>query len=507
MSTNILSPEELDSIQKNRAIRQSLARNSHYWFFSIYLNHYLKFPFAQFHHEIFALTEDEQIKMGALVAFRGSGKSTLISLSYPIWAIIGKQNKKFVLLVSQTQTQARMMLTNIKKELEGNELLKADVGPFEEDSDEWGATSLVLRYYDARITCASIDQSIRGLRHKEHRPDLVVLDDLEDLQSAKTKDGRDKTYVWLTGEGLPIGDQNTKIMIVGNLLHEDCLLMRLKNLILEGKMPGKFLSFPILSEDNQIAWPGKFPRPENIEKLKSSIANDAAWHREYLLHIISDADRLVHPEWIHFYDNAPRGNEDNNENFRYVATGVDLAISEKESADFTAMVSAKVFGHQEDLQVYVLPNPVNQRLTFPDTVNFARDLSRSLGGGQFTKLFIEDVGYQAALIQHLNAKNIPAEGVKLQGQDKRARLALVTHLIQQGEILFPRKGCEELINQLTGFGVERHDDLADAFSLLLLKVMELDNVPEPRVTAIDCGPSYFTGLSERHKPLSFDSFF
>lgn len=67
---------------------------------------------------------------------------------------------------------------------------------------------------------------------------------------------------------------------------------------------------------------------------------------------------------------------------------------------------------------------------------------------------------------------LPAEPAKIYGQDKRARLTLTTHLIKNGNILFPAKGCEDLICQLTGFGYETHDDLADAFAILILKVME-----------------------------------
>jgi hypothetical protein len=80
----------------------------------------------------------------------------------------------------------------------------------------------------------------------------------------------------------------------------------------------------------------------------------------------------------------------------------------------------------------------------------------------------------AALIHHLENNNVPAEGVKVSGQDKRSRLALITHLIKLGKVKFPEKGAEELIMQLTGFGIEKHDDLADAFSLLLLKILEND---------------------------------
>ncbi|MGH9857565.1 MAG: hypothetical protein ACRD4B_06945, partial [Acidobacteriota bacterium] len=305
----------------------------------------------------------------------------------------------------------------------------------------------MLSNFGARITIASTEQSIRGLRHGEHRPDLVICDDVEDLQSVKTKEGRDKTFQWLTGEVLPVGDQSTKILVIGNLLHEDSLLMRLKNGIESQRLEGKFFAYPLIDDKEVVAWPEKFKTKEDVEKLRTSIGTDAAWYREYLLRIISDADRVVHPEWIHYYDAVPSEESDN---FRFTATGIDLAISMRTSADYTSMVSAKVYGYTESLKIYILPNPVNERLDFPRAFERAKALSKSLGNGPYTELFIEDVGYQAALIQHLNNNNVPAEGVKISGQDKRSRLALVTHLIQQGKVLFPRKGAEELIAQLVG---------------------------------------------------------
>ena len=36
-----------------------------------------------------------------------------------------------------------------------------------------------------------------------------------------------------------------------------------------------------------------------------------------------------------------------------------------------------------------------------------------------------------------------------------------------GMILFPKHGAENLIAQMTGFGVESHDDIMDAFTLLV----------------------------------------
>ncbi len=363
-----LTGNELEAIKKQRKVRRMLAQNSHYWFFAIYLSHYIKYPFAPFHQEMFQMTEDTANRLTVLVAFRGSAKSTLMTLSYVIWAILGIQQKKFVLILSQTQAQAKMHMANIKHELETNELLKADIGPFQEISDEWGSSSIVLSNSGARITIASTEQSIRGLRHGEHRPDLVICDDVEDLQSVKTREGRDKTFQWLTGEVLPIGDQETKILIIGNLLHEDSLLMRLKEGIENKKLQGRFFAYPLLDDKNTIAWPEKFKTMDDIEKLRATIGTDAAWCREYLLRIISDADRVVHPEWIQYYDTIPQ--EEGN-NFRFTGTGVDLAISQKASADCTSMVTAKVFGHNEKLRVYILPNPINKRMDFPETVEVA----------------------------------------------------------------------------------------------------------------------------------------
>ena|SRR3989344_340345 len=174
MNQPILTTDEINNIRGNRKLRRALARSSHYWFFSLYLGHYLTYAFAPFHFEMFRLTEDPELMLGVLVAFRGSGKSTIVTVSYPIWSITGVQQKKFILLVSQTQNQARLHLASIKRELENNDLLKADIGPFQEISDEWGANSIVIPKFDARITAASTEQSIRGIRHGQYRPDLII---------------------------------------------------------------------------------------------------------------------------------------------------------------------------------------------------------------------------------------------------------------------------------------------------------------------------------------------
>ena len=279
--------------RNDRLFRIHLTRNSHLWFFLIYFSHYIEYPTAPFQKEIFAITEDEKIETAVIAAFRDSAKSTIVSLSYPIWAILGKQQKKFILLLSQTQNQARQHMANLKIELEANQLLRSDLGPFQMPEDEWRLYSIVLPDYKARITAVSSEQSVRGLRHGHYRPDLIICDDIEDLESVKTQEGRNKIYQWLTGDVIPAGDNNTRLIIVGTILHEDSLIRRLQKKIDRGTFDGIYKEYPITNEENQPLWPGKFPDKKSIRREKRKIISRTAWQREYYFKIISDSNRVV----------------------------------------------------------------------------------------------------------------------------------------------------------------------------------------------------------------------
>jgi len=481
-NSNPIPQELVERMIKDRKVRTEITKSSHWYFFHFYFAHYVKYATAMFQNEIFNLTENEELGNFFVVAFRGSGKSTIITTSYPIWAILGKQQKKFVLILCQTQAQAKQHMMNLRRELESNAILKNDLGPFNEESDEWGSSSLVFSNLNARITAASTEQSIRGLRHNQHRPDLIIGDDLEDLASTKTREGRNKTYQWLTGEVIPAGDRDTRLVVVGNLLHEDSLLMRIKEATEKGRIQGTFKEYPLIQNGN-ILWPGKYQSMEEIEQEKLKAGNEFAWQREYLLHIVPDEEQAIHREWLQFYDKLP-------ERKRIVAhytshieirIGIDLAISKKDTADYTAMVIGWVYEDTDSYKIYILKT-INKKMSFPETVETCKLLTTSYEkDGMPPTLVIEDVAYQKALPQQLENEGIWSVKTTRPGnQDKRTRLVLTANLIKSGKVMFPRTGCEELINQIVHFGVEKHDDLADAFSNLVLSVVE----DPPRVPRI-----------------------
>ena len=456
----------LQKVFTDRLVRAEVTTKSHLYFFATYFSNYMEYEISDLHRELFALTEQEETPLAVVMAFRGSAKTTIMTMSYPIWAIVGRQQKKFVVIASQTQYQARVHLTNIKRELESNELLANDLGPFVEQREEWGSTSLYIPKYNARITAISTEQSVRGIRHGAHRPDLIIADDVENTDSVKTREGRNKTFDWYTGEIIPAGDINTKRIVVGNLLHEDSLLMRLKNLIEQGKIDGTFTEWPIV-KNGKSTWPGKYPNMAAIEQAERTIASRIAWEREYMLNLVADDDQIISTDMIHYYDEPP---ENIRGQYTRIIIGVDLAISSNDKADFTAILVIDVRGTGTGQRMYILPNIVNQRMTFHATVDSLRSMSDYY---HYPRLYVEQTAYQAAVVQQLQADGLDVQGVTPQS-DKRARLNMIADKIQRGIILFPRQQSDELVTQLVGFGIEKHDDLVDALTTAVLEFYKDD---------------------------------
>lgn len=481
-----IDPKDLKAIEKSTVIRRELARESFQLFFEIYFSHYITAPMAWFHKEIFHLIEDERNRFTTIMAFRWSGKSTIINTAFPLWSILGKHEFKFIVIVAQTQWQAKLYMKNLKEEIENNPLFVKDLWPFREEWDEFNSSSIVLLKSEARITVVSVDQSTRGMRHRNHRPQLIIADDIEDLQSAKTREGRDKLFEWFTKELIPLGDiKKTRIFLVGNMLHRDSLLMRMKDRIESGQKSWEFRKYPILDEHGKCLWPERYSE-EDIKELKESIWSEVAWRTEYMLEDAWAEWQVVFMEWIQWYDTFPELVPHLISNWHstfenpiphpfYLATWVDLAISDKDSADYTAFVTWWVWGKNDKRIIYIV-DAFARKMDFSDTAsvleNYHRRNSEKYNMSTH-EVFVETVGYQAAMEGFLKKNSkMSIIGKKPRGS-KRERLLLVTDLIRSGRIKFPKtEAWMMLVEQLVGFGKEKHDDLVDAFTMMVSSVFE-----------------------------------
>ena len=445
-----------------------MASKSYFWFFHIYFSHYIEYPTADFQFTWCQLLSHWKIKFLEIIGARSSAKTTYSMLGFPIWAVV-TGHAHFPVLISDTFSQVKLHIYNLKAELEENKLLIRDFGPFVANK-EWTATNIVLSKYDARIVAKSTGQKVRGIRYKQWRPDVMIIDDIENQEMVRTKEQRDKTFRWLIGDVIPAGTKDTKYVLIGNLLHSDAIMNRIKKEIKEGIRDGKVVEYPLMDDEGNILWEGKYPNMEAVEEEKRKVGVNSpigmrAWQREYLLKLVPEEGQVIKDEWIRYYDKLP-----DEELFVAQGTGNDLAISKKTTADYTAMVSGKLFSVNDSPKIYIMPYPVNERLSGFETTERAKVVSALLGNGIFTQFWVEDVAYQAMQIEAMIKAGLPVEGVKV-SVDKRARLMTIASYVQNGTVFFPKEGCEDLIIQLLGFGVEAHDDLVDAFVILIQKLM------------------------------------
>ena len=449
-----------------------LGEQSLIYFCLIYLGHYFNLKPAKFHRQLVKILEDDKQEAVGVIGFRGSAKSTFCSLAFPIWCAVFKKFN-FMVLINDTTPQVKLNIANIKAELEENELIRSDFpNAYNNNKNKWTETELMIGK-DVFLIGKSRGQKVRGLRFRQYRPELMIIDDPEDLEWTRKKENRNKTERWLNTEVVPAQEENKcKLIIIGNLLHKDALMGRIKK-----RGTFKMFEFSLLDKKGKCTWKGKYPNQKAIDKQKARVGSNIIWQREYLLKILAEEEQVITEQDITYYD--PERLQLKGElgiNVSDAGVGVDLAISEKQTADFTSMVAGLVSIEYSIVGldgtkgngvrvVYIKPNPVNKRLDLEQTINQATTVHKALPYG--ARLFVESVAYQLACIKEMRKKNLPVREMRAIS-DKRARLETVAMYIKQGMVRFPNKGCEELIEQLVGFGVEEHDDLVDALVYLLL---------------------------------------
>lgn len=172
-------------------------------------------------------------------------------------------------------------------------------------------------------------------------------------------------------------------------------------------------------------------------------------------------------------------------------TGWDLAISEKETADYTCSCTVKM--GDQDGHLYIM-DWTRDRIDFPSQVNAVLNKQSQYNSDIIA---IEEVAYQAALPQALRKYLLPVKGVKAT-RDKVTKIQSTFLLFEQGLVHLPEKHplLGEFENEYAMFPSGKHDDLLDATELALSQAMYGHNPYTDTTSAYD--------FSTRRKRLDED---
>ena len=204
------------------------------FFVQTYFPHYVRSPHkSQLHEYLFfilpQMLASEKSEQEAIAAPRGEAKSTLVTQLFTLWCIV-THRKHYILLVMDSIDQAYPMLEAIKAELEFNLRLAMDFADVCGQGRVWQAGTVVTAN-DIKVQVAGSGKKLRGRRHGAFRPDLVVLDDIENDEQVRNPAQRDKLETWLKSAVLHLGGVGQKfdVVYIGTILHYDSVLNRTLN--------------------------------------------------------------------------------------------------------------------------------------------------------------------------------------------------------------------------------------------------------------------------------------
>lgn len=420
----------------------------------------------------------------AIAAPRGHAKSTAGTLAYGLAELLFRSSK-FCLIVSDTEAQASMFLNAMKSEITENEDLINLFGIKKNEKNEPKLikdteTDMIVEFVDGhqfRVIAKGAEQKLRGLNWDGTRPDLIIVDDLENDELVMNQDRREKLRRWFFGALMPCRSPKGKIRMWGTVLHLDSLLNRLMpkphekgyietplKVTLDEKY--KYSWKPILFRAHdpkmeEILWEDRFSKEYwriEREKYASEGALDL-YAQEYLNNPIDES--------IAFFkkgDFLPITDEDRSKSLNYYCT-IDFAISTDTRSDYTVFCIAGV----DENKIIHIKNIIRDRMDGKEIVDTIINLQRIYN---FEAIGIEEMMISKSIGPFLREEMINT-GVfpsiiqlKHKGKDKVQRARSIQARMRAKTVKFDKKADWYPVfeDELITFPRGRHDDQVDAFA-------------------------------------------
>jgi predicted phage terminase large subunit-like protein len=208
-----------------RDLRATRAQKDYEFFCRTYFPHYVKSEPSLFHRWFYdtvpGLIDRPAGQFVNISAPRGEAKSTLGTQLFTLWCIATRR-KRYIPIVMDALDQAATMLEAVKVELESNPRLAMDFPDACGAGRVWNAGVIVTRG-NVKVQAFGSGKRMRGLRHGPYRPDLVMLDDIENDENVRSKEQRDKVEAWVKKVVLPLGppDGTMDVLYLNTILHYD----------------------------------------------------------------------------------------------------------------------------------------------------------------------------------------------------------------------------------------------------------------------------------------------
>lgn len=434
----------------------------------------------------------------AIEAPRGHAKSTTFTFKDSIHAAVYAY-KHYEIILSDSSEQAEGFLADIKTEFEENAAIREDFGELE--GKVWKAMVILLSN-GTKIEALGAGKKIRGRRHKQWRPDLILCDDLENDENVNTSDQRKKLRNWFYKAVSKAGDTYTDIVYIGTLLHFDALLANVAN------NP----SYKTVKYQGVISFAANTELWEAWEAIYTDLTNDARQedakeffeqNREAMLEgtavlweqKLSYYDLMVirvsegeasfnseiqnspidpesctfQEEWFDFYDDDGKTPPDFSEpRFIFVGSN-DPSLGKNKKSD-----TSSIFALAKDVQtgyIYVVIADIAKRKPdqiIEDALEASRRLKRDYKRPYY-QFGVETVQFQYYFAEIMRQKSaevgefLPIVEIN-STQNKDARIQSLQPFVKNGYIKFSKKH-KTLLKQMMEYPMGKNDDGPDGLQM------------------------------------------
>lgn len=495
-----------------KGLRRRLGAFDLEYFGRAYLPHYFVRESPAFHEQLDKIWTDGVLKgmnpttdakiisrakgnRRAIEAPRGHAKSTTFTFKDALHASMYGY-KHYIIILSDSSEQAEGFLGDIKTEYEDNTAIKEDFGELK--GRVW-KTSVILLETGVKIEAIGSGKKIRGRRHKQWRPDLLILDDIENDENVNTLEQRKKLANWFYKAVSKAGDTYTDIVYIGTLLHYDSLLAKVaKNPEYKSVKYRGVISF---AKDNSLweAWEAIYTNLGNDNRQEAAKAffdsnreemlegtevlweaklsyydlmviriseGEASFNSEIQNDPIDPESCTFQEEWFDFYD----GKEPDFSDSRFVFFAAnDPSLGKNKKSDTSAIIV--IAKDTKTGYMYILIASVEKRkpdVIITDAIETSKRLKIEYRKGLF-KFGVETVQFQYFFKDVMAQRSaeageyLPIEEIQ-SVQNKDMRIQSLQPLVKNGYIKFSEKH-KTLLQQMKEYPMGRNDDAPDALQM------------------------------------------
>ena len=448
---------------REKMARIRLVRSDYAAFVDYYFPHYTvnpetgkQTPCAPFHIKAANKVLKERNLKAAFKWHRGAAKSTHLDIFIPLWLKCQETRQLNVMvLVGKSEDNANTLLADIQAELQFNQRYIHDFGQ-QYNNGSWEEGEFVTKDGTA-FFARGRGQSPRGLRYRSHRPDYIVIDDLDDDELCENDSRVRKLTEWVK-EALfgAFGAEGGRFIMVGNLISKCSVLANIA-----ASKGVEVNQVNVLDKNGKSAWP-EYWTPERIQE-KREFMGYRAFEKEYMNNPIKEGS-VFRKDWIRWKKILSLDKYDE------IVAYCDPSFKGSTKNDYKAIkVWGKIGTELHHIRAFV------RQCSVAEMVRWFYDLHESLPEGVICKYMIEANFLQDTLLDDFEAEGeirgyqLPIQADRRKKPDKFQRIEAVSPLWERGFVFYNEDlqndpdilcGIEQTLSIEKGSST--HDDGPDA---------------------------------------------